>query len=157
MCVVFSRVLFFFSSRRRHTRSKRDWSSDVCSSDLKVKWLESVLQVAILYLVYEIGVWIQSTLDLFIPGSVIGLILLFMLLMTKMYPLKCIENGSKFMNKHLVLFFITATVGIMNHYRLIAGKGIFLIGIVIASTVCVMGASGFVSQQLAKKGEKRHG
>src|SRR6266513_6564464 len=25
---------FFFASRRRHTRSKRDWSSDVCSSDL---------------------------------------------------------------------------------------------------------------------------
>src|SRR5438067_8698027 len=27
-------MMFFFSSRRRHTRSKRDWSSDVCSSDL---------------------------------------------------------------------------------------------------------------------------
>src|SRR6266496_4633441 len=27
-------VFFFFSSRRRHTRSLRDWSSDVCSSDL---------------------------------------------------------------------------------------------------------------------------
>src|SRR5699024_11425176 len=27
---------FFFSSRRRHTRSKRDWSSDVCSSDLRL-------------------------------------------------------------------------------------------------------------------------
>src|SRR5699024_11761972 len=27
---------FFFSSRRRHTRSKRDWSSDVCSSDLYI-------------------------------------------------------------------------------------------------------------------------
>src|SRR5690606_40832213 len=26
--------LFFFSSRRRHTRFSRDWSSDVCSSDL---------------------------------------------------------------------------------------------------------------------------
>src|SRR5204862_4547645 len=26
---------FFFSSRRRHTRSLRDWSSDVCSSDLE--------------------------------------------------------------------------------------------------------------------------
>src|SRR5699024_12152778 len=39
MCliVLYERVfvlLFFFSSRRRHTRSKRDWSSDVCSSDL---------------------------------------------------------------------------------------------------------------------------
>src|SRR5271170_5968307 len=31
-CVVV--FLFFFSSRRRHTRSTRDWSSDVCSSDL---------------------------------------------------------------------------------------------------------------------------
>src|SRR5699024_3666645 len=29
-----AKCLFFFSSRRRHTRSKRDWSSDVCSSDL---------------------------------------------------------------------------------------------------------------------------
>src|SRR5699024_11448776 len=28
--------VFFFSSKRRHTRSKRDWSSDVCSSDLKM-------------------------------------------------------------------------------------------------------------------------
>src|SRR5207249_7066619 len=28
---------FFFSSRRRHTRSKRDWSSDVCSSDLVLR------------------------------------------------------------------------------------------------------------------------
>src|SRR5699024_11237891 len=32
---VVSYFLSFFSSRRRHTRSKRDWSSDVCSSDLK--------------------------------------------------------------------------------------------------------------------------
>src|SRR5690606_40346443 len=28
-------ISFFFSSRRRHTRFSRDWSSDVCSSDLK--------------------------------------------------------------------------------------------------------------------------
>src|SRR6266536_3052245 len=31
---VLIRLFFFFSSRRRHTRSTRDWSSDVCSSDL---------------------------------------------------------------------------------------------------------------------------
>src|SRR5207253_4425423 len=29
--------LFFFSSRRRHTRWPRDWSSDVCSSDLDIE------------------------------------------------------------------------------------------------------------------------
>src|SRR2546429_2583403 len=31
-----SLAFFFFSSRRRHTRCSRDWSSDVCSSDLSV-------------------------------------------------------------------------------------------------------------------------
>src|SRR6266542_3229763 len=30
-------IFFFFSSRRRHTRCYRDWSSDVCSSDLVVR------------------------------------------------------------------------------------------------------------------------
>src|SRR5438034_7462277 len=33
---VFFSCFFFFSSRRRHTRSLCDWSSDVCSSDLVV-------------------------------------------------------------------------------------------------------------------------
>src|SRR5438105_10174906 len=33
---IFFFFFFFFSSRRRHTRSTRDWSSDVCSSDLDV-------------------------------------------------------------------------------------------------------------------------
>src|SRR2546421_8298409 len=32
----YSFYFFFFSSRRRHTRSDRDWSSDVCSSDLQI-------------------------------------------------------------------------------------------------------------------------
>src|SRR5690606_32173477 len=34
MCVSY--LFFFFSSRRRHTRFSRDWSSDVCSSDLEL-------------------------------------------------------------------------------------------------------------------------
>src|SRR5699024_12054343 len=41
--LVICHYVFFFSSRRRHTRSKRDWSSDVCSSDLAptqaIRWL----------------------------------------------------------------------------------------------------------------------
>src|SRR5690625_7934569 len=33
-CFSLFLIFFFFSSRRRHTRWPRDWSSDVCSSDL---------------------------------------------------------------------------------------------------------------------------
>src|SRR5207248_5945586 len=34
----------FFSSRRRHTRSYGDWSSDVCSSDLSWLWTSAAFQ-----------------------------------------------------------------------------------------------------------------
>src|SRR5690606_40370389 len=47
------RHYFFFSSRRRHTRFSRDWSSDVCSSDLVSiagKYNKSVAQVVLRWL-----------------------------------------------------------------------------------------------------------
>src|SRR5437899_9713979 len=34
--MMYLMIVFFFSSRRRHTRCLSDWSSDVCSSDLSV-------------------------------------------------------------------------------------------------------------------------
>src|SRR5699024_11860961 len=56
---------FFFSSRRRHTRSKRDWSSDVCSSDLVYTLFReiqvqgkqrSLMGFVLLYTVQQVGV-----------------------------------------------------------------------------------------------------
>src|SRR3712207_9438006 len=38
-------IIFFFSSRRRHTRYWRDWSSDVCSSDLF--WLDTLTAIIV--------------------------------------------------------------------------------------------------------------
>src|SRR5260370_24641957 len=45
---MYARFCFFFSSRRRHTRFKCDWSSDVCSSDLVEKLIgaDNVKKVA---------------------------------------------------------------------------------------------------------------
>mgnify|MGYP002528469793 CR=1 FL=1 len=44
---------FFFSSRRRHTRLRRDWSSDVCSSDLQGPSKEILLGTIIRYRIQE--------------------------------------------------------------------------------------------------------
>src|SRR5205085_4217920 len=40
-CTILLLFVFFFSSRRRHTRFDCDWSSDVCSSDLGFKLMRS--------------------------------------------------------------------------------------------------------------------
>src|SRR5207253_4669677 len=55
---------FFFSSRRRHTRWPRDWSSDVCSSDLRAQpeiqvevWLRAKLSTTIVSPTAVIGAY----------------------------------------------------------------------------------------------------
>src|SRR5256886_16244444 len=45
--------MFFFSSRRRHTRFDCDWSSDVCSSDLEVNRTPPKTQAALLQAMQE--------------------------------------------------------------------------------------------------------
>src|SRR5690242_20754989 len=52
-----SLVLFFFSSRRRHTRLTCDWSSDVCSSDL------DTLRTALANLESDFAVLLARRLD----------------------------------------------------------------------------------------------
>src|SRR5690606_40668718 len=45
------RFCFFFSSRRRHTRFSRDWSSDVCSSDLATCGLSRMKMYKLVWIV----------------------------------------------------------------------------------------------------------
>src|SRR3989449_9143315 len=52
-------VIFFFSSRRRHTRCSRDWSSDVCSSDL-VRIVNGVVQTGLNVARYDDGTTIAD-------------------------------------------------------------------------------------------------
>src|SRR5699024_11241175 len=54
ICIYNIIVIFFFSSRRRHTRSKRDWSSDVCSSDLKVSEFLALVRESNLIIQYDL-------------------------------------------------------------------------------------------------------
>src|SRR6266508_1785014 len=62
-CLIY--FCFFFSSRRRHTRWPRDWSSDVCSSDLLVALLLGKAAIA-----SERGIELRVTDDTRLPEDV---------------------------------------------------------------------------------------
>src|SRR5690242_21863138 len=52
--MVTKRLIFFFSSRRRHTRLTCDWSSDVCSADLAVPMRDDGEAVVLLHFAGEV-------------------------------------------------------------------------------------------------------
>jgi len=116
-----------------------------------MKYIQIIIQILFLFVLFWIGEWIREIFHLMIPGSVIGLVLLFILLISGVIKEKYIRSGANFMMKHLVLFFVPATVGIMDYIDLFKGKGVFLIVITIVSTILVMAVSGFVSQKMQQQ------
>lgn len=115
-----------------------------------IKLLNIIYQVGILYLLSLIGKWIQQYFSLAIPGSVIGLVILFLLLLTGIVKPYFIKSGADFMIKHLVLFFIPAVVGIVNYLYIFRGTGSWLIIITVISTIIVMIVCGKVVEVIEK-------
>src|SRR5699024_2285459 len=84
----------------------------------RMKYIQIIIQILFLFVLFWIGEWIREIFHLMIPGSVIGLVLLFILLISGIVKEKYIRSGANFMMKHLVLFFVPATVGIMDYIDL---------------------------------------
>lgn len=110
-----------------------------------------IWQVAILFGVYFVGMFIQRLFHLIIPGSVIGLIIMFLFLSFNIVQVSWIKAGATFLIAHLAMFFLPATVGFLHYYELFLGKGSLLILTTIASTILVIAISGHTSQLIAKK------
>src|SRR5215467_14705214 len=53
-------IFFFFSSRRRHTRLQGDWSSDVCSSDLRTRYVPGGWDLLAFVLVFCLFVYMAQ-------------------------------------------------------------------------------------------------
>lgn len=113
------------------------------------------LQVFLLYGIYLVGVWLQESFDLTMPGSIIGMLLLFILLLTKIMPLSWVQEGCHFLLSHLPLFFIPVTVGVMEFGFVFKGKGLLLIPAVLASTILVMVISAKILEWMMSKELKK--
>lgn len=122
-----------------------------------MKTLIIVLQICILYIFSYIGTVIQNFFNLVIPGSIIGLILLFTCLSLKIVPVKWIENGAGFLLSLLMLFFIPTTVGVINYSSLFSFQGALFILAVLVSTILSLAIAGTAGQFFEKKAQKRKG
>lgn len=109
------------------------------------------IQVIGLYLFNLLGEVISSLLKLPLPGSIVGLLLLFLCLHYKIIPEKYIKEGVGFLLALLPLFFIPATVGIIQYPEFLSGKGIILIVVVMISTFITMIVAGRVSERYEEK------
>lgn len=110
-----------------------------------------ISQLVFLWLLNELGYFLVETFHLPIPGNVLGMVLLFVLLLTGVVKLNWVEAASSILIKHLAFFFIPIAVGLMTFGALFLTSGLSLLIVVIGSIVVGMYVTGIVSQSLVKK------
>lgn len=113
-------------------------------------------QLLILIAIYVGSNYIVELINLPIPGSVLGMILLFLSLSIGIVKLKYIEKAAEFLIKHLALFFVPYAVGLMIYGDLIKSSGWKLLLMIIGSTVIGLVVTSGITQYLSSKGTKKH-
>lgn len=97
---------------------------------------------------------ISSLTGHFIPGSVIGMVLLFAALCMKIIRPEWIRSASDFLTKNMTVMFIPAAIGIVEQWGLIKTNLIPWIVIVFAGWLMVLAASGWAVQIVSQKKRK---
>ncbi|MFU1790164.1 CidA/LrgA family protein [Mammaliicoccus sciuri] len=115
------------------------------------KFIKIILQICMIYFITVLGSWIQETLNIPIAGSIIGLVILFLLLQFKIIKEEWIKDGANLLLSTMIFFFIPSIVGAMNLVDQINAQFIFLIVLVIASTCIVALSSGYIAEKMLKK------
>ncbi|MDT0709190.1 CidA/LrgA family protein [Mammaliicoccus sciuri] len=115
------------------------------------KFIKIILQICMNYFITVLGSWIQETLNIPIAGSIIGLVILFLLLQFKIIKEEWIKDGANLLLSTMIFFFIPSIVGAMNLVDQINAQFIFLIVLVIASTCIVALSSGYIAEKMLKK------
>jgi holin-like protein len=111
-----------------------------------LKLLVFLLQVAVLYGFSLTGEWIQKTFHLSIPGSLIGMLLLFILIYSGVLSVKWFELSAEKLVAFIPLFLIPSTTGLMEYGSFLVSKGMATFLTVILSTFITLIVSGYVSQ-----------
>ncbi len=104
------------------------------------------------------GIALSKVISGFLPGSVIGMVLLFFSLMTGLVKPESVRETAKFLTGNMTVFFLPAMIGVMELWGLLKVNLIGWLVVIVASTVLVMLTSGSVqelSERLLKSKEDR--
>lgn len=116
--------------------------------------IRTIVQIGIIIIFYLLGEAIVKLTGLIIPGSIIGLVLLWLALFFKVFKVTYIQQGASFLLTFLTLFFIPSTVAVINYPELLTSSGALLIVAVIISTIFSLVFTGKVSQFIERKERK---
>ena len=108
-------------------------------------------ETLIILVIYLIGELLSKSLHLPVPGNILGMVILFILLFTKIVKVDNISTVTNFLLDHLAFFFIPAGVGLMASLGIIKATWWQLLIVCITTTIIIIGVTGIVVQAISRR------
>ena len=109
-----------------------------------------VTQIIGLAIIAGIGNMITELLHLPLPGTLVGMILLFVLLVTGVVKLEWFEQGAAVLIGELLLFFIPSAIGIVQYSQLFGSTGAMLLGVIVTSIITLLASVTVITLSIMK-------
>lgn len=100
--------------------------------------MKYILGFALISLYYAVGTAITKLLGLPIPSSIISMLLLFVSLTTGIVPGRWVKDACTLLIMVMPLFFIPASMGLMDHFHLLISDSLPLLGATFVSSLVVL-------------------
>lgn len=113
--------------------------------------MKMVKGMFIILLFYFIGECISYLIKGFIPGSIIGMMLLFLALYLKIIRTDSVNSTANAITKNMAIFFIPSGAGLMTSFGVLSKFWASIIITCSISTILVIAVVGLVQQRLEKK------
>lgn len=108
--------------------------------------MKMMYQIGLLFGVCLLGQAISAFLPISFPGSVLSMIILFILLFFRVIKVDHIRQKADFLLKNMSFFFIPAGIGILSSFDLIRSSILPLITVIIVTTILTFGATALTVQ-----------
>ncbi|WP_298705403.1 CidA/LrgA family protein [uncultured Veillonella sp.] len=109
-----------------------------------------IAQVLALALIGVAGNYLQQWLNLPLPGTLVGMLLLFALLMTGVVKLEWVEQGAAVLIGELLLFFIPSAIGVIQYTQLFGTTGAMLLGVIVTSVITLLASVLIITLSIMK-------
>lgn len=100
------------------------------------------------------GLGIQHLLAISIPGSVIGMLILFALMASGLVPVHWVQPSASLFIRFMILLFVPISVGLMEHFDMLINNALPIMASAVGGSLLVMVSLGLALDRFLKKGDK---
>lgn len=118
--------------------------------------MKIIKQLSLLFLFSLLGEIVSSLSPIAVPGSVLGMVLLFLALQFNWVKMDQVEEVGEWLTNNMAILFIPAGVGLMTNFGIISSVWWQLLLVVFISTTLMIGLVGLIVQFIIQRSKVDH-